>query len=199
LFAPIVMLQHSWYVLTIMLGISTGWGSQARDDRALPLAFVIRAFATHTFIGIAATVVLWETGAFGWYVPLLAGLWLAIPLVFFTSSPLLGRASRNEGFFLTPPETCGLTVLDRAHELAAAHQNLAADARKLVFENAQVRALHLSLLQGMPAPADRTRLWALREQWARADTSRFSREDWTLLLSDPESIQALAAPLSPAV
>jgi membrane glycosyltransferase len=199
LFAPIVMLQHSWYVLTIMLGISTGWGSQARDDRALPLAFVIRAFATHTFIGIAATVVLWETGAFGWYVPLLAGLWLAIPLVFFTSSPLLGRASRNEGFFLTPHETCGLTVLDRAHELAAAHQNLAADARKLVFENAQVRALHLSLLQGMPAPADRTRLWALREQWARADTSRFSREDWTLLLSDPESIQALAAPLSPAV
>jgi len=194
LLAPVVMLQHSWYVLTIVLGMASGWGSQARDDRALPLPYVIRGFLAHTFVGIAATVVLWKTGAFGWYVPLLAGLWLAIPLVYFTSSPLLGRAARNEGFFLTPPETRGLKVLDRAHALAAAHQGLATDARQLVFEDASVRALHLSLLKGAPAPADRMRLWALREQWARKDTSRFSREDWALLLSDPESIEALAAP-----
>lgn len=194
LLAPIVMLQHSWYVLTILLGISTGWSSQARDDRALPLPFVVSAFIPHTIVGIAATVVLWDTGAFGWYVPLLAGLWLAIPLVFFTSSPLLGRAARNEGFFLTPPETRGLKVLDRAHALASTHQGLTADARRLVFEDPAVRELHLSLLAGTPAPQDRMRLWALREQWARQDTSRFSREDWALLLSDPESIQALAAP-----
>jgi membrane glycosyltransferase len=194
LFAPIVMLQHSWYVLTIVLGISTGWSSQTRDDRALPLPFVVSAFTVHTFIGIAATVVLWNTGAFGWYVPLLAGLWLTIPLIYFTSSPLLGRASRNEGFFLTPPETRGLKVLDRAHALSAAHQALPTDARHLVFADPAVRELHLSLLAGAPAPADRMRLWALREQWARADTSRFSREDWTLLLSDPESIKALSAP-----
>jgi membrane glycosyltransferase len=194
LFAPIVMLQHSWYVLTIVLGISTGWGSQARDDRALPLAYVIRGFLAHTVIGIAATVILWKTGAFGWYVPLLAGLWLAIPLVFFTSSPLLGRASRHEGFFLIPAESRGLGVLDRAHVLAAARQEMAGDARHLVFEDAAVRELHLSLLKGTPAPDDRMRLWALREQAARKETARFSREDWALLLSDPESIKALAAP-----
>jgi len=192
LLAPVVMLQHSWYVLTIVLGISTGWGSQARDDRALPLDFVAKAFAPHTLIGIVATIVLWRTGAFGWYVPLLAGLWLAIPLVQLTSSPLLGRAARNDGLFLTPVETRGLKVLERAHALAAAHQGLDGDARHLVLEDAGVRALHLSLLKGTPAPEDRMRLWALREQAARKETARFTREDWALLLSDPESILALA-------
>ena len=41
LFAPIVMLAHSWYIFSILMGIATGWGPQARNDRALPLWFVI--------------------------------------------------------------------------------------------------------------------------------------------------------------
>jgi membrane glycosyltransferase len=193
LFAPIVMLQHSWYVLSILLGISTGWSSQQRGDRALPLDFVARGFAAHTLTGIIATVILWHTGVFGWYVPLLAGLWLAIPVVLITSSPLLGRWTQAESLFLTPAETRGLKVLDRAHALAGSHEELSADARQLVLDDAQVRELHLSLLAGTPAPEDRTRLWALREQAARRDTSRFSREDWALLLSDAESLKALGA------
>ena len=196
LFAPIVMLQHSWYVLSILLGISTGWSSQHRSDRALPLTFVAKGFAAHTVIGIIATVLLWNSGTFGWYVPLLAGLWLAIPLVLATSSPLLGRWTRNDGLFLTPAETRGLRVLDRAHTLAASHQALPTDARQLVLDDAAVRDLHLSLLAGTLPPSsddDRTRLWALREQAAREGTGRFSREDWALLLSDPESLRALGA------
>jgi membrane glycosyltransferase len=196
LLAPIVMLQHSWYVLSILLGISTGWSAQHRGDRALPLGFVARGFAAHTVIGILATAILWHTGAFGWYVPLLAGLWLAIPLVLVTSSPLLGGWTRSEGLFLTAAETRGLRVLNRAHALAAGHEGLPLDARQLVLDDVQVRELHLSLLAGTPAPSsddDRTRLWALREQAARRDTSRFSREDWSLLLSDAESLKALGS------
>ena len=194
LVAPIVMLQHSWYVLTITLGLAGGWNSQARDDHALPLGFVAKAFAVHTLIGVAVTVLLWNSEAFNWYLPLLAGLWLAIPLVLVTSSPWLGRAARKEGLFLIPAEVVGLKVLDRAHELAAAYPDLAADARHLVLEDARVRDLHLALLAGGPVPQDRLRLWALREQAARKDTSRFSREDWALLLSDPETILALSQP-----
>ncbi len=193
LLAPIVMLQHSWYVLSILLGISTGWSSQHRGDRALPLAFVAKGFAAHTVIGIIATAILWHTGTFGWYVPLLAGLWLAIPVVLVSSSPLLGRWTRAESLFLTPAETRGLRVLDRAHALAGSHEHLSADTRQLVLDDVQVRELHLSLLAGTTAPEDRTRLWALREQAARRDTSRFSREDWTLLLSDAESLKALGS------
>ena len=84
----------------------------------------------------------------------------------------------------------------RAHALAGSHEELSGDARRLVLDDARVRELHLSLLAGTPPPSsdeDRTRLWALRERAAREGTGRFSREDWALLLSDPESLKALAA------
>ena len=37
LFAPVAMLAHSWFLLNIVVGRATGWTTQARSDRALPL------------------------------------------------------------------------------------------------------------------------------------------------------------------
>jgi membrane glycosyltransferase len=192
LMAPIVMLQHSWYVVTILMGISTGWGSQHRTDRALPLDFVARHFWPHTLVGVAATIILWDTASFGWFVPLLAGLWLSIPLVIATSSPLLGRLTRQDKLFLVPSETRGLPVQDRAHALVAQAVISDQDVRRLVLEDAQVRAMHLMLLAGNPAATlDAARLDMLRQRAARRETADFSREDWVLVLHDAEGLRAL--------
>jgi membrane glycosyltransferase len=194
LMAPIVMLQHSWYVFTILMGISTGWSSQQRTDRALPLDYVARGFMMHTLVGLTATIVLWDTGSFGWFVPLLAGLLLSIPLVLVSSSPLLGLVTLRDKLFLVPSETRGLPVLDRAHSLADARaaEMPATDVRQLVLEDARVRDLHLALLADAVPPTDRTRLGVLLEQVARRETAAFSRDDWALLLSDAESLKALS-------
>jgi membrane glycosyltransferase len=196
LLAPIVMLQHSWFVFNILAGISTGWGTQQRHDRALPLGFVVRNYLAHTLAGIVATLLLlrYAGDGFGWFVPLLAGLLLAIPLVRLTSSLTLGEAWRRRGWFLVACETHGVAVLSRAHALAAGHADESHSPR-LVLDDAAVRGLHLALLSGMrPAPAqDRARLALLLESARRRDTSGFSRDDWTALLSDPESLRALGA------
>ncbi len=194
LMAPIVMLQHSWFVFSILMGMATGWNAQTRTDRALPLAMVARKFAPHTVIGLAATFLLqrYAPDSFDWFLPLLAGLWLAIPLVAFSSSPLLGRFSRDERLFLVPSETRGSKVLARAHALASSHQAMLNPTPELVLDDARVRELHLALLQGAPLPtADPLRLWSLREHARRHDTAAFSREDWALLLSDSEGLKAL--------
>jgi membrane glycosyltransferase len=194
LIAPIVMLQHSWYVFSILMGMATGWNPQTRADRALPVQLVVRKFAAHTVIGVAATVLLWHytPGSFNWFLPLLAGLWLAIPLVLLSSSPLLGLAARKDGLFLISSETRGSSVLRRAHLLADGHQALPIQAEQLVLEDARVRDLHLALLADCPAPpADSTRLSILREQAARRETAGFSRDDWALLLSDSEGLKTL--------
>jgi membrane glycosyltransferase len=199
LMAPIVMLQHSWYVLSIVAGIATGWNAQTRSDHALPIGLVARKFAVHTIIGVVVGLVLWHFArdSFAWFVPLLAGLVLAIPLVALSSSPLLGTIAREEHLFLIPSEAHGLRVLDRAHALAAVHEQLSEQVHALVLEDARVCSLHLALLSGMPAPvADPVRLGRLREQAARRETKAFSREDWTVLLSDPESLRALSRPAS---
>jgi membrane glycosyltransferase len=193
LMAPIVMLQHSWYVFTILMGIATGWNSQTRSDRALPLGFVTWKFWPHTLIGAAATIILWRYAgdSFNWFVPLLAGMLLSIPLVVVSSSPLLGLWTRRENLFVVPSETRGLGVMDRAHALAGAHEDLSRDARQLVLEDRKVRDLHLALLSGTPQPEDQVRLGVLREQAARRDTAGFSRDDWAMILSDSEGLRAL--------
>ncbi len=116
---------------------------------------------------------------------------LSIPLVVISSSPLLGRVTRDEGIFVVPSETRGLKVLDRAHVLTEAHEKPLTDTRQLVLEDRAVRDLHLALPSGTPPPEDQARLGALREQAARRETAGFSRDDWALLLSDSEGLRAL--------
>jgi len=200
LMAPIVMLQHSWYVFSIVMGMSTGWNPQTRTDRALPLGLVARKFAPHTIIGAVATIVLWNyapASCFDWFLPLLAGLLLSIPLIVLSSSPLLGQFAREEHLFLVPSESRGLRVMDRAHALAQNHQTLPEQAQRLVLDDARVRELHLALLRDAPPPAvDPLRLWSLRERAKRHEIANFSRDDWALLLSDPETLRALSQPAS---
>ncbi len=194
LMAPIMMLQHSWYVFSLLMGMSTGWNSQARTDRALPLGLVARKFAPHTFIGAIAAIALWQYApeSFDWFMPLLAGLLLSIPLVVLSSSPLLGQVAREDCLFLVPSESRRLRVLDRAHALAAGHKVVSDHAQRLVLEDARVRALHLALLKDAPPPpVDPLLLWSLRERARRHESASFSRDDWSLLLSDTETLRAL--------
>jgi len=194
LMAPIVMLQHSWFVFSILIGMATGWNAQTRTDRALPIALVAKKFAPHTIVGIAVTFLLqkYALESFNWFMPLLAGLWLAIPLVLVSSSPFLGEWLRKDGLFLVPSETRGSKVLGRAHALAKSHPTLPVQAQ-LVLEDAKVRDLHLALLAETPLPTlDPLKLWSLRERVLRGETAAFSREDWALLLSDPEGLKTLS-------
>jgi len=194
LFAPIVMLAHSWYVISILMGISTGWGPQARDDRALPLWFVIRHYWLHTVIGIGCGFLLWRYAPYDvyWFSPLLVGLCLAIPLARITSSIWLGEAAARRKLFLIPSETVKLPVLEHAHRLRAAHQEESRDFRRLVFEDETVRSLHLAMLLESLPPAElsREQLQALVEAAKRNETKAFSRADWIALLSDPDAIAA---------
>ncbi len=192
LFAPVVMLAHSWYVFSLLMGISTGWGSQVRDDRALPLWFVIRHYWVPTVLGMGCSFLLWRfaPGELVWYAPLLLGLLLTIPLVRLTSSLRLGEMARRRGLFLIASESLKLPVLERAHRLLAAHQEDGRDFRRLVLEDEAVRRLHLSILrEALPPPVlPPEKLAELAEAARRRDTAAFSRADWIALLSDPDSI-----------
>jgi hypothetical protein len=86
----------------------------------------------------------------------------------------------------------GLKVLDRAHALAAGQDVLSDEAQRLVLDDARVRELHLALLSNAPVfSGDPARLGVLRAQAARRETAGFSRDDWSLILSDSEGLRAL--------
>ena len=198
LFAPMVMLAHSWYVASITMGIATGWGAQARDDRGLSLWFVIRRYWLTTAIGAGFTGLLWRyaPGDLYWYAPLLAGLLLAIPLARITSSLRLGEWAARRRLFLVPSETEKFSVLEDAHRLRTAQTEDKRDFRHLVLEDGNVRSLHLAILQESlpPLTMPREELAVLAEAAKKKDTGHFTRADWIALLSDPEAIAQASSP-----
>jgi membrane glycosyltransferase len=127
LLAPVVMISHSWFVLNVLAGRTTGWGPQQRDDRALPFLLVARLFAPHTLIGLAAgwAILTYIPDSFWWFLPLIAGLTLAIPLVYLASSVTLGKHARDRGLFQIPSEAGDVAILARVGGLMerAALQN----------------------------------------------------------------------------
>jgi membrane glycosyltransferase len=196
LFAPVVMLTHSWFLLNIVLGRSTGWGTQTRDDRALPFWLVFRAYWPHTLIGALSAFILYRFAphSLGWFVPLLLGMIVTIPLVQISSSLSLGAALARDHLFLVPSETGVIAVLKRAHQLLARREAVSqqTDYRQLVLDDPVVMALHLRLLQEVPPPAEsaREQLSILAASARRRDTNAFTRQDWVALLSDAESLEA---------
>jgi membrane glycosyltransferase len=194
LFAPMVMLAHSWFILNILIGRATGWGTQTRDDRALPLWLVVREYWPHTLTGLVAGFALYRFSpdSLGWFVPLLLGLILAIPLVWISSSLKLGARLARDRLFLSPGETEVIPVLKRAHQLLERREaeTKIPDYRQLVLDDPTVRALHLRLLEEVPPPESEPGqlLPQLVEAARRRDTQAFTRQDWVTLLSDPEGL-----------
>jgi membrane glycosyltransferase len=197
LLAPVVMLAHSWMLINILLGRATGWGTQTRDDRALPFWLVFREYWPHTLIGIVASAAFYRFApdSLGWFAPLLLGWILSIPLVQISSSLKLGMALARDHLFLVPSETGVIPVLKRAHQLVEKREAAAraGDYRQLVLDDPEIRALHLRLLEEIPPPAEapHPELPALIAAARRRETKSFSRQDWVALLSDSESLAAL--------
>jgi membrane glycosyltransferase len=194
LFAPLAMLAHSWFLLNILLGRASGWGTQARSDRGLPFWFVARNYLIYSLIGLAGGYELYRAApdSLAWFSPLLAGLILAVPLVQITSSLRLGEALARRKTFLVPSETTMVPVLKRAQQLLERQEKMETDYRQLLLDDPSVMALHLRLLKEAPCDPGlpRVQLQALAAAARQRDTKSFTRQDWIALLSDPESLEA---------
>jgi membrane glycosyltransferase len=107
LHAPLLMLWHTRFVITNLLGISVGWGPQQRAADGTTWTFAIRRHWGHTLIGLVWGTFMWWLGPslFWWFTPVLAGMVLSIPLSVFTSRRSIGARARRLGLFLTPEET----------------------------------------------------------------------------------------------
>jgi membrane glycosyltransferase len=107
LHAPMLMLWHTRFVLTNLLGISVGWAAQKRSADGTTWLYAAQRHWGHTLIGAVWGAFMWrlDPTLFWWFTPVLAGLVLSIPLSVLTSRRSLGSAARRLGLFLTPEET----------------------------------------------------------------------------------------------
>lgn len=119
LMAPIFMMTQSRAVLEVLSGRDSGWKAQQRVDGRLPLASAINAYWPLMAIGAAAIIVSWTVSIelVAWMAPVLLGLVLAGPVVWFTAKPA-GPVLRY--LLSTPQERTCPPVLEHAHQYARA-------------------------------------------------------------------------------
>lgn len=156
LHAPVQMLWHSKFVATILLGIGVNWGPQKRTADGIAWSQAIRHHWAHTVIAIIWGAALWRLDhfAFWWFVPVLAGMLLSIPLNVVTSRSSLGAWARGAGWFLTPEETSPPPELDTLRvRMALLEKSAAAAPRRRddcigeAILDPYLNAIHVSLMR----------------------------------------------------
>ena len=107
-------------IIAGLFGRTIGWGTQARDDHAVPWSLAVRQFWPQTLIGLAPLVLLAAAApsAVPYALLIAGGPLVSIPLAVATAAPALGRALIALGLDRLPEETLPPPEL-RALELPA--------------------------------------------------------------------------------
>jgi membrane glycosyltransferase len=153
--APIMMLFHTQFVLTNLLGREVGWSPQNRAADGTSWLDAWKAHWWHTAAGLGFGLFawIWLRDSFWWFVPVLIGLVLSIPLSVWSSRRSLGALARRLGLFLTPEELAPPAEVARLTELLERPENArelapeANDRLTRAIVDPYANAIHVSLLR----------------------------------------------------
>ena len=150
LLAPIMMLFHTRFVASILLGAAIEWSPQKRQGDISGLAAAARTFGWVTVAGIAATLLIGFVTPMLllWLVPVFAGLCLAIPLALLSGREDAAAALRRHGFLLIQEESAPPPVLRRLDSLLGQPAPEADRASRFVrtLMDPRRNALHVDLI-----------------------------------------------------
>ncbi|HEX6013031.1 MAG TPA: glucans biosynthesis glucosyltransferase MdoH [Geminicoccaceae bacterium] len=149
LVAPIMMLFHTGFVLTILLGSAIDWQPQRRQMAGSQLAEAARRFGWVTAVGLVATVATFQLTPplFYWLTPVFAGLLLAIPLALWTSSERWGARLRELGLLRIVEEAEPPAVMQRLDQLLAEPAPPNVDRFAQAVLDPSFNALHIAMLR----------------------------------------------------
>lgn len=197
--APVMMLFHASFVLSVLFGSAVGWGNQRRGASGTALDEAVRAHALHTVIGAVALLAVWEWAPelFWWTLPVLLGLVISIPFTMLSSSVALGLGARRLGLLLTEEEGAPPPVLARLKELLQRGSAAAADGGSRfarVFYDAGLNALHAGLVRayGAEPEGDPALRRAIEAKAEMLGPEALDNDERLLLLQDADAVERVS-------
>lgn len=195
LLAPVMMLLHSRFVVSILAGKAVGWNPQRRAAAgpSLVAAAINHALPTALGLGLLGAFWLFAPETLWWALPVLAGLILAIPLSLALDSARLGGWLRRRGLFLTPEESRPVPVLRRLQRLLGRWAPAPHPSLEAVIADPGWNALHTKLVRayrGAEAEDD-PRGIAAATKAAETGLDALSEPERMALLESPDALEAL--------
>lgn len=103
LLAPVTMVTQTKALGALLMGVPSGWNTQAREARRLPVRDLIPSLREHLILGALFAAAFFYSTSLGWWLsPLALGLLLSPWLISLTSSEDLGAAAGHAGVFTVP-------------------------------------------------------------------------------------------------
>jgi membrane glycosyltransferase len=195
LVAPIMMLLHSYFVVSTLVGHKVSWNAQSRDDRGVSLRDAIAVHYPHTLIGLAVSLGLWRwaPGLLPWMSPVLLGMVVSIPLSMFLGSVNLGKRMAAWKLFVTPEEIARPAVLQWQREALAAARSDRSKLFASVLYDPAFYALHVGILRATEChvPVSAEQLEGVLETLRSSDAKAVSPADRRAVLNDARALERL--------
>lgn len=123
--APIMMCVHAGAVFSILLGQSSSWKPQRRQNGSMPFKDVMYRHRWHFVLGVVLTIATWLNSLqlLAWLSPTLFGLLLAAPISAFTASPKVGQWFKDRGWMRTPEEAHQPEIVTIKDEALAVYEH----------------------------------------------------------------------------
>ena len=103
LLAPVTMVTQTKALGALLMGVPSGWNTQAREARRLPVRDLIPSLREHLVLGALFAATFFYSTSLGWWLsPLALGLLLSPWLISLTSSEELGASAGHAGIFAVP-------------------------------------------------------------------------------------------------
>lgn len=121
LMAPILMLNQLWALVSILLGVDSGWNAQTREESEISLEAAANRHLGDMAVGVTLGVMALSASAntFLWMLPVILGLSACIPLAAYSASPELGDRARRAGLLCIPEELEPPAVIATFNRLVA--------------------------------------------------------------------------------
>lgn len=196
LIAPVMMMFHASFVLSVLIGGSVGWGTQRRGVGGTAFGEAVQAHWLHTVIGIVAGIGVWVLApdVFWWTVPVIAGLVLSIPLTLVSSSSRVGLGLRRAGLLLTEEEGNPPPVLARLDALLARREATPEPAMDFARALADERmvAIHAGLVRayGEEAPVEASDLAAIEAKLRDGGPDSLTGPERLAILQSADAVEA---------
>ncbi len=145
LYAPILMLLQSRYIIEILTGRDAGWATQRRSEGTGTWREAWRFHWGHTLAGVILGVLfgVLSPPLLVWLSPVLAGMLLSLPLSRLSGSLACGRGLARLGLLTTPEESHVPAIVRRRDELILTAKPLPDDALALLARDEYARRIHV--------------------------------------------------------
>lgn len=174
LLAPITAVYHTRFVFAVLLGSNVRWAAQNRDETGVSFRQAVQDHWQVTGLGLIVGGTMLGTAPqwLLWFIPIIAGWLLSIPIAVAMASPWVGRQLANLGLLQIESERHVEPILDRHHawtlqlETTSQRQSIG-DLfeylqKEVSFRNQHIAMLKLAGTEKSIMPEDPE--WELRNQ-----------------------------------